>query len=59
MIACLDEPDLRWFERLPKVELHLHLEGAIPHDVLWELLSKYGGDLAMADFQLPAPKFVQ
>lgn len=36
--------DIRWFERLPKVELHLHLEGAIPLGTLWELLQKYGGD---------------
>lgn len=27
---------------LPKVELHLHLEGAIPMAALWELLSKHG-----------------
>jgi adenosine deaminase len=27
---------------LPKIELHLHLEGAIPLDALWALLSKYG-----------------
>ena len=27
---------------LPKVELHLHLEGAIPLDCLWELVKKYG-----------------
>jgi adenosine deaminase len=33
-----------WLERLPKVELHLHLEGAIPHPALWELIRKYGGD---------------
>jgi adenosine deaminase len=33
-----------WLERLPKVELHLHLEGAIPHAALWELIQKYGGD---------------
>lgn len=24
-----------WFEQVPKVELHLHLEGAIPHEALW------------------------
>jgi adenosine deaminase len=29
---------------LPKVELHLHLEGAIPHAALWQLICKYGGD---------------
>ena len=32
------------FDRVPKVELHLHLEGAIPHRSLWELIQKYGGD---------------
>jgi adenosine deaminase len=34
---------------LPKVELHLHLEGAIPHDTLWELVQEYGGDPAVPD----------
>jgi len=33
-----------WYNRVPKVELHLHLEGAIPYDALWELVQKYGGD---------------
>ena len=37
-------PRLEWLERLPKVELHLHLEGAIPHAALWKLVCKYGGD---------------
>ena len=33
------------FSRLtPKVELHLHLEGAIPSPALWDLIEKYGGD---------------
>jgi adenosine deaminase len=35
---------ISWFERVPKVELHLHLEGAIPHPTLWQLIQKYGGD---------------
>lgn len=31
---------------LPKVEIHLHIEGAIPIPALWELISKYGkGDV--------------
>ena len=33
-----------WLVGLPKVELHLHLEGAIPLPALWELIKKYGGD---------------
>jgi len=32
---------------LPKVELHLHLEGAIPHAALFALIEKYGGDPAV------------
>jgi len=33
-----------WFNLVPKVELHLHLEGAIPHEALWTLIQKYDGD---------------
>jgi adenosine deaminase len=42
-------PAQTWYDRLPKIELHLHLEGAIPHPVLWELVQKYGGDPLLAD----------
>jgi adenosine deaminase len=38
-----------WFERVPKVELHLHLEGAIPLRALWQLVQKYGGDRSVPD----------
>jgi adenosine deaminase len=38
-----------WFDRVPKVELHVHLEGAIPLDALWTLVQKYGGDPAVPD----------
>jgi len=31
------------------VELHLHLEGAIPIPALWELIKKYGGDPLVPD----------
>lgn len=34
----------QWLTKIPKVELHLHLEGAIPLSCLWELIQKYGGD---------------
>ncbi len=33
-----------FFDAIAKVELHLHLEGAIPHRALWRLVDKYGGD---------------
>jgi adenosine deaminase len=62
--SVADEPngtsdtDLAWFQRLPKVELHLHLEGAIPHDALWELLKKYGGDPNVRTKEDLARKFV-
>jgi len=42
MTTTAAQPD--WFERVPKVELHLHLEGAIPYPALWELVQKFGGD---------------
>ncbi len=36
-------PLKKWLHDLPKVELHLHLEGAIPLPALWELVKKYDG----------------
>jgi adenosine deaminase len=38
-----------WFARVPKVELHVHLEGAIPLPTLWQLVCKYGGDPNVPD----------
>ena len=35
---------MTWYEQLPKIELHIHLEGAIPRAALWDLIQKYGGD---------------
>jgi adenosine deaminase len=46
-----------WFEGIPKVELHLHLEGAIPHAALWELVQKYGGDLSVPTLGALEEKF--
>lgn len=31
------------FATLPKVELHLHVEGAIPVDALWRIIQEHGG----------------
>ncbi|HEX7491914.1 MAG TPA: hypothetical protein VF337_09465, partial [Candidatus Limnocylindrales bacterium] len=47
-----------WLERLPKVELHLHIEGAIPHAALWELIRKYGGDPEVPCLEALSGRFV-
>ena len=38
-----------WLAALPKAELHLHLEGAIPLDALWTLIQNHGGDAGLAN----------
>ena len=45
-MQALAEPDVKRLNiaTLPKSELHLHLEGAIPPDVLLDLNHKYGGE---------------
>ncbi len=40
---------MTWYENLPKIELHVHLEGAIPHTALFGLINKYGGDPSIPD----------
>jgi adenosine deaminase len=51
------EPHGDAFDRLPKVELHLHLEGALPLPALWELACKYGGDPEVPDMQALEGRF--
>jgi adenosine deaminase len=43
--------------RLPKVELHVHIEGAIPKTALWQLVTKYGGDPVVPTFEAFERKF--
>ena len=46
-----------WFDAIPKAELHLHLEGAIPAQALWQLLQKYGGDPEVPTLEALERKF--
>jgi adenosine deaminase len=48
---------MTWFEKLPKVELHVHLEGAIPHGALFDLIQKYGGDPSVPDVDALTRRF--
>jgi len=48
---------MSWYDSLPKVELHVHLEGAIPHGALWDLICKYGGDPTVPDLEALQRRF--
>ena len=48
---------MTWYSKLPKVELHVHLEGAIPHGALFDLIQKYGGDPSLPDVTALARRF--
>lgn len=51
-------PPASWYQRLPKVELHLHLEGAIPLPALWTLVQKYGGEPGLDSLEDVQKRFV-
>jgi adenosine deaminase len=46
-----------WFDEIPKVELHLHLEGAIPLPAMWELVEKYGATDQVPTIEALAERF--
>ncbi len=48
---------MTWHDTVPKVELHVHLEGAIPLAALFVLIQKYGGDPSVPDIAALAPRF--
>ncbi len=47
-----------WFDALPKVELHVHLEGAIPLPFLWRLIQRAGGFSEIADLAALEQRFI-
>jgi adenosine deaminase len=48
---------MTWYDLVPKVELHVHLEGAIPPAALFALIEKYGGDPSVPDVTALARRF--
>lgn len=46
-----------WLHSLPKVEIHIHLEGSIPLPTLWQLMQQYGGDPDVPDMATLTRKF--
>jgi adenosine deaminase len=57
-VTTMTESPNSWFDRVPKAELHVHLEGAIPLDALHELVRKYGSDEPLPDVQALRRKMV-
>jgi adenosine deaminase len=45
------------FDNIAKIENHLHLEGAIPLDTIWQLMQKYGGDKSVRNKDQLKEKF--
>ena len=45
------------FATMPKTELHLHLEGAIPLSAMWTLVERHGGDPEVPDAKALTDRF--
>lgn len=46
-----------WFDEIPKIELHVHLEGAIPLESLFTLIQKYTTGRDVGDLETLKRKF--
>jgi len=49
---------MNFYHKIPKIELHIHLEGSIPFQSLWHLIQKYGGDPDIFSYDDLERKFV-
>jgi adenosine deaminase len=49
--------EMTGYKKLPKIELHVHLEGAIPHQALFDLIQKYGGDPSVPNLDALKKRF--
>jgi adenosine deaminase len=56
MSGSISNP-LNWLHLLPKAEIHLHLEGAIPLEALYTLVQKYEGNAKTTSLQTLESKF--
>jgi adenosine deaminase len=52
-----EKKEREWLQGLPKTEIHVHLEGSIPLDALWQLMEKYGGDPEVPDIAALRARF--
>jgi adenosine deaminase len=53
-----DIQDSSFFKNIPKIELHLHIEGAIPVHSLWELVQKYDENKTISSMKDLEARFV-
>ncbi len=56
-MAAKEIVELEWLRNLPKVELHIHLEGAVPYKAFFELIKKYNGESEIPNMKKLEQKF--